>query len=215
MKLGAGEPATVGPWRVEPVAVLIEVLWAAAGDPAPAGRPRTVAVDGRSGSGKTTLASLLLKAVPGAMVVHTDDIAWHQAFFDWAALMIEGVLRPAHEGRAVRYRPPAWDERAREGAIEISRGAPLLVIEGVGAARRELMPFIDAVVWVQSDLGQAQARGIRRDGDTQEARDFWFAWAAQEDPFLADQKPWQRASVVVCGTPAVAHGPDEVMMARP
>lgn len=220
MRLGPGEPAA-GSWRVEPVAALVQMLLAVSQDRSKptagtqvTARPRVVAVDGRSAGGKTTVAGLLLAALPGAQVVHTDDVAWHHSFFDWASLMIEGVLRPVFEGKAVRYRPPAWDERGRAGAIEVAVGAPMLVIEGVGAARRELLPFVDAVVWVQSDLAEAQERGIVRDGGTEAARQFWNEWAAEEIVFLADQKPWEQATVVVCGTPHVALRPDEVLVAQ-
>jgi hypothetical protein len=212
MTLGPGEPAA-GPWRVEPVEELVRLVMSVAGDPA--GRPRVVAVDGRQGGGKTTLAELLRDDVPGAQLVHTDDVAWFHGFFSWAPLMIDGVLSPLRRGRPVRYRPPAWDERGRGGAIEVAAGAPLVIVEGVGAARRELMPFLDAVVWVQSDLAEADRRGIARDGGTPAARDFWYEWAAEEIPFLADQRPWERADVVVAGTPPLPHGPGEVVLAPP
>jgi len=39
-----------------------------------------------------TLADRLAAAVPGARVVHTDDIAWHHAVLDWADLLADGVL---------------------------------------------------------------------------------------------------------------------------
>lgn len=40
------------------------------------GRTPMVAVDGRSASGKTTPARQLAATIPGARVVHTDDVAW-------------------------------------------------------------------------------------------------------------------------------------------
>lgn len=134
MTLGAGEPPA-GPWRVEPVGELVRLLLAAAG--APGARPRLVAVDGRSASGKTTVCRLLHAAAPRSAVVHTDDVAWYESFFGWADLISGGILRPLRQGRAVRYRPPAWDERRREGAIEVPAGLDLVLVEGVGAARRE------------------------------------------------------------------------------
>ena len=36
--------------------------------------PGVAAIDGRSAGGKTTLATLISRAVPGSVVVHTDDI---------------------------------------------------------------------------------------------------------------------------------------------
>ena len=65
-------------------------------------------MDGRSGSGKTTLAERIRGAVPASTVVHTDDVAWSQAMFDWTDLLIGGLLEPVHRGEPVSYRPPAW-----------------------------------------------------------------------------------------------------------
>lgn len=31
---------------------------------------------------------------------------------------------------------------------------------------------------------------------------FWHEWMGEELPFLAREGPWERADVVVCGTPA-------------
>ena len=212
MQLGPGEPPA-GPWRVVPLDDLVQLLLTRAGEPR--NRPRIVAVDGRQGGGKSALTQRLAATVTGAQIVHTDDVAWFHGFFSWAELMADGVLSPLHRGEPVRYRPPAWVGRARDGAIVADPSAPVVFVEGVGAARRELMPFVDAVVWVQSDRSEADRRGIARDGGTPEARDFWYEWAAEEIPFLIHQRPWERADVVVCGTPAVAHGADEVVVAPP
>lgn len=209
---GPGEPAA-GPWRLEPVARFARLVLAAAGDPS--GRPRVVAVDGRSASGKTTVAAVLSAAVPASVVVHTDDVAWHHSFFGWSDLLVDGVLEPARRGEPVSYRPPAWAARARDGAIEVPAGQELLVVEGVGAARRELLALLDAVVWVQSDLGEAERRGLVRDGDDQAAVDFWREWMAEEVPFLREQRPWDRAAVLVAGTPPVPHDRDQVLVAPP
>jgi hypothetical protein len=77
VETGPGEPVA-GPWRVVPINELLAAVF----DPSGAGgcRPWTLAVDGRSAGGKTTLAERLAALVPGAVVVHTDDIAWHHSF---------------------------------------------------------------------------------------------------------------------------------------
>jgi hypothetical protein len=119
-------------------------------------------------------------------------------------------------GAAVRFRPPVWQERSRPGAIEVPAGCELVIVEGVGAARRELMPVVDAVVWVQSDLAEARRRGIERDGGDEAARSFWDLWMAEELPFLAREQPWTRADIIVAGTPPLPHDPArDVVMARP
>lgn len=197
------EPSA-GPWRVEPLSHLVDLLTAGA---SPAGRTRIVAVNGRSGSGKTTLADRLVRAVPGAEVVHTDDIAWAHSRFGWEDLMAEGVLAPLHRGEAVGYRPPAWAPHGRTGHVVVPAAARLVVVEGVGAARRELADLLDAAVWVQSDAAEAERRGVLRDGGDAAAAQRWHEWMAEEVPFLDADRPWERATEVVAGTPVAAHDP--------
>jgi hypothetical protein len=135
--------------------------------------------------------------------------------FDWADLLIGGVLEPVHRGEPVSFRPPAWRERNREGAIEVPRGRKLVIVEGAGAARYELMDVVDAVVWVQADMAEAERRGIQRDGGDAAAVSFWHLWMAEELPFMARQRPWTRANVIAAGTPGVPHDPvNEVVIAE-
>lgn len=213
------EPAATS-WRPVPLADLVSTLLAGrladVHASAPGARPVVLGVDGRSAGGKSTTAARIAAVVPGTVLVHTDDVAWYESFFGWDALLAEHVLAPVRRGEAVSYRPAAWQERGRPGAIEVPAGAALVVVEGVGATRRSLAPLLDAAVWVQSDAGLARRRGIARDlaerPDPAVAEAFWDTWEAQEAPFLADDRPWSRADVVVCGTPDVPLGPDEVLV---
>jgi hypothetical protein len=198
------EEPDAGPWRVEPFADFLGRLLAAAGAP-DGSRPRILAVDGRSGGGKTTLATRIVEAVPRSAMVHTDDIAWWHARFDWAPLLAEGVLEPVRRGEAVAFRPPAWETRGREGAVEVPGGCDLVVVEGIGSSRVALGPLVDASVWVQSDIVDARERCIARDGGTEEASRFFDDWASEEEPFLANDRPWERANEIVAGQRAVPY----------
>jgi hypothetical protein len=140
------EPA-VGPWRVE----LIDDVIAGFVNRAQrtTDRPLVVAIDGRSSSGKTTLSARIADIIPATAVVHTDDIAWWHSRFGWADLA-EHVLKSVRSRTALAYRPPAWIERGREGAIVVPPGIELLLFEGVGASREELAELLDARLWVQT-----------------------------------------------------------------
>jgi hypothetical protein len=82
----------------------------------------------------------------------------------------------------------------------------VVLVEGVGSSRQGLVPWLDAAVWLQSDPDEAYRRGIHRDvvqgRNGEEAIAFWNEWMAQELPFLAADRPWERADLVVCGTPS-------------
>jgi hypothetical protein len=199
-----GEPAA-GPWRVISLAELGRVLLAAAGRRT--GRPVVRAVAGRSSSGKTTLAGRLAAEVSCVVVLHTDDIAWRQAVLDWDQLLLSGVLEPARRGQPVAYRPPKWEEHGRTGAIEVPTGSRVLIVEGVGATRRTLAPVLDAAVWVQADAAVLERRNEGRIAAGETTAVDHHAWMAEEDPFLLVDRPWERATIIVSGSPELPHDP--------
>ena len=206
----AGEPAATE-WTARPISAIWAELLAIAATRARGREPVVIAVDGRSAAGKSTAAARLAEAV-SAVVVHTDDVAWHHSFFGWTDLMRSGVLEPVRRGESVAYRPPAWDARARQGAIDVPAGCAGVIVEGVGAGRGELADLLDALVWVQSDAAGARSRGIARDGGDVA---FWDEWEAEEVPFLDRQRPWERADLVIAGSPILDHDPHRDVVVAP
>lgn len=215
MSVPAVEPR-VERWRSTTPEDLVGALLG--GVPPRVGRPAVLAVDGRSGAGKSTVAARLAAALPRAAVVSTDDVAWHEPLFGWAGLLREGVLRPARDGRSVRFVPPAWASRGRAGAIEVPAGLDLLVVEGTGSGQAALSDLLDAVVWVQSDEHEAKARGLARDvasgvnGGEAAAEEFWAGWMAHEDPFFEADRPWSRADAILAGTRPAAGPADPLLV---
>src|SRR6478735_9365518 len=189
------EETEAGPWRHVDDAELAELLRRLLGD----GRS-VLLVDGRSGGGKTTFAERAARLLEGA-VVHSDDLAWNHDAVAWDELAVRHVLEPWRRGEAIDFRPPAWVTHGRDGAVTVPEGVGVLVLEGVGAGRASLAAHADAVVWVQSDRLEARERGLRRDvelGRTpEEAERFWDEWMSAEEPFLAGDRPWERADLVV------------------
>ena len=64
-------------------------------------------------AGDTTLdaqraaAYRALADLPGVefQLVHTDDVAWNHACFDWGTLLVENILQPLHRGEPEDFRP--------------------------------------------------------------------------------------------------------------
>lgn len=225
LQLGPEEPEAV-PWRVEQFCAVVDAVLATRPATAMVHRPVILAVDGRSNSGKTTLAARVADAVRGSVVSHTDDIAWKHSRFGWADLLVDGILGPASQGRPVSYRPPRWVEHGRAGSIEVPASCPLLVIEGDGAGRREVTHLIDALIWVQSDQRVAEVRRLARDRypsaldmanlPSDGSPPDHDGWMAEEIPFNAAQRSWERADIVVCGTPEIPYDPaTQIVVGQP
>ena len=176
-------------------------------------RPVLVAVDGRSSGGKTSLSARLAGALPRAAVVHTDDLAWHHAVLDWTDLLVDGVLAPVRAGREVRFRPPAWQERAREGAVVVPAGLSHLLVEGVGIARAAHHDLFDARLWVETPTEARVARDRERLAAGEMGEADYRAWMAEEDAHVAADRAWERADAVVDG--AFEGGTDRVRVAFP
>jgi hypothetical protein len=174
-----------------------------------------LAIDGRSSAGKSTIARRIARLVPRTAIVHTDDLAWWHSRFGWDDLLVAGVLAPLRRGEAVDYRPPAWEARGRPGSIRVPAEAALVVIEGVGSGRASLAGHVDAVVWVDTAPGV----GKRRDRERVESGEIdqvtYAGWMAEEVPFLAADRPWERADVVVSGSSAVADPESDIVVLRP
>ena len=175
-----------------------------------------IAIDGRGGAGKTTLAERLRTVVADAAIVHTDDVAWNHAYFDWGAVLARNLLQPLHQGAAVDFRPEAWAAHHRPGSITVPAGAEFVFVEGTGVIREELAPFLDASVWMQGDLDEQKRRLLARDGDSPEMLEHVANWLVEELPFLAREQPWARATMIVGGPAQIDHDPDtEVVIAPP
>jgi hypothetical protein len=219
----APEEPEAGPWQVELLSSVVDAITRAP-DSSSSGRPVVLAVDGRSNNGKTTVAERIRDLVPGAVVIHTDDIAFEHSRFGWDDLLIDGILVPVRHGGAVSYRPPKWDEHGRDGSLDVPAGCPLLIIEGDGAGRREVAHLIDTLIWVQADERDAARRSASRVANPPEADLANRAvdgtpfdedgWMAEEIPFNAAQRTWERADIIVCGTPEIPYDPStEVVVA--
>lgn len=150
----------------QPVIEVVQRLRKAS--PGVVGRPRVIAIDGRGGAGKTTLAERFRRTVPDSVVVHTDDVAWNHAYFDWGAVLAENVLQPVHRGEAVDFRPTARLAHDRRGSITVAAGAEFVWVEGTGAIRAELAAWFDAGMWLHGDLDEQERLLAARDGDSPE-----------------------------------------------
>jgi uridine kinase len=164
---------------------------------APWRQVRLVCVDGPAGSGKSTLASQLAVELT-AQVVHLDDLyeGWEAGPDGGARRLNEWVLEPFVAGRDGRYRRFDWvaGAYAEEHDVEL---APFLVVEGCGAAARQVDPWCALKIWVEAEDAERLHRGLDRDG--QDAREHWVRWMADETAHYARERTRERADVLLDG----------------
>jgi hypothetical protein len=199
-------------WRVAPLAELAARINGLGIE----GRPAVVAVNGHSSSGKTTLAGRLGTALPGAAVLHTDDLAWHHGVFSWDELLQNDVLPVVLTGEPLDYRPPQWHARGREDSIELPGSLPYLVVEGVGASQASVWHAYDFVIWVETEEPTRSGRdSVRLAAGEMTAADF-ASWMAEENAYTTAERPWAGADLLVYGGDSIPYDREtEVVLGGP
>nr|WP_203730397.1 hypothetical protein [Streptomyces sp. SID12501] len=165
--------------------------------PPSCGPVRLIAVDGHAGSGKSTFAGRLAAALDGAPVLHLDDIATHDEPFAWTQRLLGQVIEPLRRGEGASYAPYDWTSR-RFGPPRTLPASPVVLVEGVGAGRSALRPFLARLLWMELPDEEAWARGRSRDGAEQS--EFWAGWVgAERRHFAADpSRPYAELLVRQC-----------------
>ncbi|MET8121772.1 hypothetical protein [Micromonospora sp. NPDC005189] len=215
MTLEGGRPSTAEEDVGAPVAVVEAYTGLARrvlAGPARLGRTRLVAVDGPSGAGKSRFAARLgdaLATLPGGRppVVHTDDLldGWDDQLTFWPRLD-EEVLAPLREGKPGAYRRYSWVRRCflpRPVPVPV---APVLILEGVSAARAVVRPELTLAVFVTAPASLRLARAVARDGS--EILPELRRWHAGERAHFAADDTAARADLVVDGAPTLPHDAD-------
>jgi hypothetical protein len=136
----------------------------------------------------------LARALDHAPVLHLDDIASHDELFAWTGRLLTQVVEPLARGETAHYSPYDWRAR-RFGPPVAVPPAPVIVVEGVGAGRRALRPYLARLLWMEVPRAQAWDRGRARDGEEQ--REFWNGWMAAELKHFADDPSRPFADLLV------------------
>lgn len=151
-----------------------------------------ILIDGRSGAGKTCLARLLAERL-GAELIHLDSIYPGWSGLRAASDHVAEYLLPSSAA------PPRWqrwdwvaDRPAEWHTVDPERP---WIIEGCGAMSRANHALADVGVWVEADAALRKQRALARDGEAYAP--WWDMWAAQEEDFLASERPRDRADIVL------------------
>lgn len=166
--------------------------------PPSCGPVRLIAVDGHAGSGKSTFCGRLASALGDAPVLRLDDLATHEELFSWTDRLRAQVLDPFSRGETARYAPYDWTAR-RFGPPRTLEPAPVVLIEGVGAGRTAVRPWLAGLLWIEGDSEASWERGRHRDGPG--LAEFWDGWTAAEQRHFAADPSYPFADAVIRRTP--------------
>ena len=177
-------------WRLQSSSAVSSIADMAAERGRRVGRPVVIAIDGPSCSGKSILATAVALR-SGAAVLEGDDFyrdtlpslgaaqreamsdaAVVDAVIDWERLRDEGLL-PLRAGHAATFQPYDWG--ANNGRLASAKTVPaakLIIVEGVYAARQELVDLIDFAIYLGIDPDVRAKRYAQREDDPG-WRGFW------------------------------------------
>jgi hypothetical protein len=159
------------------------------------GATKVVAIDGPSGAGKTEYAATLAEHLPGARILHMDDLypGWKgldQAVGD----LYDNVLHPLARGERAAYRPWDWDHDRYAGRVALPP-ADLLLVEGVGSGALPGAELESVLIWLEADRAVRFRRGIERDGGSYLPH--WQGWAVLEEALFEADETRERADVIL------------------
>lgn len=91
-------------------------------------------------------------------MLHLDDLATHEELFAWTDRLRAQVLDPFARGEPARCAAYDWTAR-RFGPPRTLGPAPVTLIEGVGAGRSAVRPFLAGLLWMEGDREASWEQG--------------------------------------------------------
>jgi len=194
----ASPPQDPDALQVNRSGMLVDIAEAVRRVDAASGSPvKVVAVDGHGGAGKSTLA-LELSEMLGAEIIHTDDFASPGNPVHWWPRLIEEALEPITRGApSISYVRSSWGSEHAPEPVRDQPVTPVMILEGVTAARREFRPYLAYAIWVDVAKDVCIARGVDRDGEAM--REQWESWWREEEAYIREHRPVEFADTVISG----------------
>lgn len=172
-------------------------------------KPAIVGISGFGGSGKSTLAQLIGNHF-NLQPIGVDEF-WQDTTMEdyhlWNVVdfnrLEEQVLKPFTQGKnTILYRALNWETNSSDVEKTVSHNG-LLVVEGVGLFRPNLMDYFSHTIWIDCPLEKAIERGKKRDREEYHhpQDEKWDGiWKENDIEYFEKYKPNEMADSVVHST---------------
>jgi len=169
--------------------------------------PYIIAVSGFGGSGKTSYADLLAKEL-NAPVISIDSFTQGEEnvkdYSLWELVDFKRfekeVLIPFTEGEnPIYYSKFDWENNVIMNPEQVNHKG-ILIVEGVGLLRSELMKYFAFTVWIDCPINEAARRGKNRDREVwhNPKDELWEGiWKKNDLEYFERFKPKENVNLVV------------------
>jgi uridine kinase len=166
--------------------------------------PAIIAISGFGGSGKTTLANLLSETLD-APVISIDSFNKGLAeYSNWELMDFERyekeIITPFYSGQnPLKYTHFSGETRENPKEVELKHNG-IIIVEGVGIFRPELMKHYSYSIWVECPIDEAIRRGKKRDREVwhNPKDELWEGiWKKNDLEYYELFKPDKSASIII------------------
>lgn len=169
-------------------------------------RPAVIAISGFGGAGKSTFASFLSEVL-GAPVVGVDSFMKDRTLSEYSLWEVMDFRRLEREVLApfsrsenpLHYGHFDWfANKILETRVLQHQG--ILVVEGVGLFRPELLKYFSYKIWIDCPIEEATARGMKRDREEyiNPQDEMWGGiWKQNDLEYFEKFAPKQATNIIV------------------
>jgi len=166
---------------------------------------RVVAISGFGGAGKSTTSKLIAKELD-ADVVGIDLFQKNNTDMDYSFWNImdykrleEDVLIPfLGNQKNIMYGNYDWNTNSTNTETTITKN--ILVVEGVGLFRPELLQYFDYKIWIDVPLDESDMRGRKRDEEVYKnlhPTEYYELWKKNDKECYEAYQPKEIADLII------------------
>ncbi len=167
-------------------------------------KPTIVAISGFGGSGKTTLANLLSEALDAPIISIDSFNKGLNDYSNWELMDFDRfekeIIIPFYSGQTpLKYTHFSGESREEPKEVEINHNG-IIIVEGVGIFRTELMKHYSYSIWIECPIDEATRRGKKRDREVwhNPKDELWEGiWKKNDLEYYELFKPNQEATIVI------------------